>query len=1275
MTMPYSLITTPNPKIMTRNLYALLVGIDAYPNPIPPLQGCVNDIQSFREYLSAKVNQDNYQLHIKTLLNQDATRQGLIDGFRQHLAQAGSNDVVIFYYAGHGAQEITPPELWTLEPDRLDETLVCYDSRLPGGWDLADKELAQLIAEVGETNPHFLVILDCCHSGSGTRGELDLDVSVRKAPLDRRKRPIHSFLVAPTEVKQLSTSRSLEANMADWTIPQGKHICLSACRDSELAKEYNANGQRRGVFSYFLLDTLTKTNGSLTYRDLLKRTQALVRSKVTAQFPQIHYEEQGFNQPFLGGAIKSAIASQTNYYTVSNYPDYGWVIDGGEVHGIPQPTKDDTTELILFPITASDRQLRQPSAAIGTAKVVEVMPQLSQINISGIDKLKPDTTYKAVVTSLSLPPKTVIVTGESVGIKLARIALYQNFSPYLHEVAQSQPAEFQLLARNNQYLITRPADDRPLVAPLLGYTEATATQAIARLEHITRWTNIAELSSSTNSSIPSDAIQVSIYHDGQELQATDLQLEYRLKNGKWQQPTFKIKLQNNSNQALYCALLDLTDRYAVSAELFPTGGVWLQPGEEAWALNGQAIYSTVDRTLWQKQGITEVKDILKLIVSTVEFDATLLEMSELDLPARDLADLRPKRGQGTLNCLLQKVQSRAFMAIPEAETTNDEWATSQITISTLRPQATKSIPKQGESVDLGFGVKMQSHPSLQAKVRLTTINQSTRDLGDRLLPPILRSEDNSIQPFQFTTSRGNDPGLSALELTEVKNPTTVTKTNPLNLILDTTLAANEQLLPVAYDGEFFLPLGFAYRTAEDKTAIKLERLPQPYSNQLSSHISARDNRSLGGSIRIFLQKIISQKLDQEFKYPLLAVADVDEEENVTYEQNLEKVKQRVAKADKIILYIHGIISDTQDMVKSVRRAKVRLNDQKRSLINLYDLVLTFDYENLHTPIEENARLLKQRLEAVGLGENSGKTLHIVAHSMGGLVSRWFIAKEGGDRFVQHLIMLGTPNAGSPWSKVEDWAVTMLTIGLNSLAEITWPIPVLGALLRLMGTTVSALEIIDISLDQMQPNSQFLNNLAASQEHMVPYSIVAGNTSIIPAALESNGEGASILGRLLHKLFNRTISLPFLGQPNDIAVTVDSIKSINQGKDLQPLIQEVGCDHLTYFIHPESLKALTHAIIHAQHKTDIATDEFPVPAPPLSLKQILIEPATKPTVRAKKSNSTWLIGAIASLLSLLAMISWFFGQKSHQDKPIQGRETNQALVETLSQSTKIIPNGT
>lgn len=1141
---------------MTRNLYALLVGIDKYVT-VSELKGCVNDIRAVENYLEGRVATDGYQLHLHTLLNEKATRQAVIKGFRDHLCQAGSEDVALFYYAGHGGQQDSPEVFWSLEPDRMDEVLVCYDSFSPGGWCLADKELATLIAEVDQKNPHIAIILDCCHSGTGTRGDLDGDTAVRKSPIDRRKRPLDSFIFSEADIKNLpKADPNPEVHPSGWTLPKGKHIVLSACRDSELAKEYNAEGQRRGAFSYFLLDTLQKANGSLTYRDLFKHANALVRSKVTDQSPQIEATNpKDLDQPFLGGAI----APSTPYFTVSYHKNHGWAIDGGAVHGIPQPTDGQTTLLALFPFDSPPEQLRQLPAAIRRAEVTNVRPHLSTVKLSNIENLNPETTYKAVITSLPLPPKGILMTGDAEGIELARAALEkiasgQQPSLYVAEVTTVEAAEFKLLARDGQYLISRPADERPLVAQIQGYSAASAMQAIQRLEHMARWTNIAELSNPAKSRIPAGAVQMSLFQEERELQEAQIRLEYQQENGKWKRPSFKVKLKNTSNEPLYCALLDLTDRYAVRAgELLP-GGVWLDKGEETWAFQGKEIPATVPKELWD-QGITETKDLLKLIVSTDEFDASLLEQENLDLPSsRDAREAR--RGQGTLNRLMRRVQSRELGADPEEEELYDDWISTQVSITIVRPLNATVVPNDitREGISLGSGVTLQPHPGLKAQARLTTVTQSTRDLGSRILPLILRENSTGTQPFQFTTSRGSDPGLSALELSHVDAETiaTVTPQQPLKLSVDTTLGEGERLLAFAHDGEFFLPLGLG-QTRAGKTEIALERLPYPVS---------QGERSLTGAIRIFFQKVVSEKLGLEFPYPILAAVNVSPDGTVAYDREQKNVKERVATAKRIVLYIHGIIGDTESMVSSVRSAQITVNGKQESLSDRYNLVLSFDYESLNTSIENHARSLKQRLAEVGLDRNHGKVLHIVAHSMGGLVARWFIEREGGNAIASHLIMLGTPNGGSPWPTVQAWGTAVLALVLNSLTTVAWPVKVLGSL-------VAAIETIDTTLDQMQPDSEFLKSLAASPDPGIPYTILAGNTSMIPAAVT-----------LMQKLMSDAVALPFFGQPNDIAATVYSIKQVPEGRSPQPQVHEVACDHLVYFTNQEGLNALSIAISQA-----------------------------------------------------------------------------------------------
>ena len=1218
---------------MPRNIYALLVGINDYApdSGVRGLQGCVQDIRTIQAYLEDRVPSENLHL-LPPLLNEQATRQAVIDAFRNHLCQAGSDDTVLFYYAGHGSQEDAPEEFWTIEPDRLNETLVCYDSRDENGLDLADKELASLIGEVAEKNPHIVLILDCCHSGSGTRDPMR-EVEERRLPKSTRRRSFDSYLVAASEIDHLKpTSRSPDKNPAGWSLPRGRHVVLAACRDHETAKEYPVeNGQRRGAFSRFLMDALTQANGNLSYRDLFQQANALVRSNVATQSPQLEATvPEDLDLPFLG---TGAIAPREPYFTVSHQKDLGWVINGGAVHGVSAPAGAETTLLALFPFSTEAQKAGDASQRpqpIGDAEVTAVRPQLSQIKSPVLDNLDPQTTLKAVVISQPLPPMGVKLTAatleDELGINLVREALKiagvgQGSSLYVAEEQDPNKATFRLLAQGGEFLVTRPTDDRPLITQLCGYTPTNAVETVSNLEHIARWLKVVDLQSPSSSRIPPGALQIEIVEGqgdketAQVITEPQMRLEYQYNPnvGKWEEPAFRVKLTNRSKEVLFCALFDLTERFAVDAAVLKGGTVRLGSGQSVWVQDGDPLFGIVPKALWL-QGITEYKDILKVIACTTAFDASMMAQGELGEPLPP-ADRSPTRGGGTLNRLMKRVITRTISTRREDDEIYDDWIASQVTFTFVRPQAA-TVVSTDTSVSLGMGITLQPHQTLSAKVRLTTLSQSARDLGSQMIPPILQTDSEIVQPFQFTSSRGTDPGLSVLELTEVDEKTrqTVTPEQPLKLTVDgEALQVGEQLLAIAYDGvdKFFLPVGFG-KNSDRQLEINLERLPEPVSE---------GERSLQGSIRIFFQKVVSKRLNLDFPYPLLSAVNVQPDETVTPYDSIEaSVKERVAKANRIVLFIHGIIGDTESMVPSVQRAKIEVNGQSLPLLHpsVYDLVLAFDYENLNTSIADNARSLKQRLEAVGLGKDHGKTLHIVAHSMGGLVSRWFIEREGGKDIVNHLIMLGTPNNGSPWPNVVEFALPLLTVGLNGLAAVAWPVSAIGALVHLAGAaTAGAERQMTTALKEMQANSTLVNTLFSSEPPGIPYTVIAGNTSMIqPKNLESRRK----IEELLKRVGKFVVESPFMGIANDIAVTVNSITHLPE-RSLKPSITQVACDHLTYFSHPAGLAALATAVSQALELSVPPSPPAPLAAqsPLASPLPLEAQPPVKPSEPSKLSD--------------------------------------------------------
>ncbi|GEA25879.1 hypothetical protein MiAbW_00418 [Microcystis aeruginosa NIES-4325] len=90
-------LAAPNPRKL-----ALLVGIDQYRANIPPLPGCLTDVELQKDLLRYRFGfQDT---DIVTLTGKKACREAIEAAFLEHLiAQARLGDVVIFHFSGYGS--------------------------------------------------------------------------------------------------------------------------------------------------------------------------------------------------------------------------------------------------------------------------------------------------------------------------------------------------------------------------------------------------------------------------------------------------------------------------------------------------------------------------------------------------------------------------------------------------------------------------------------------------------------------------------------------------------------------------------------------------------------------------------------------------------------------------------------------------------------------------------------------------------------------------------------------------------------------------------------------------------------------------------------------------------------------------------------------------------------------------------------------------------------------------------------------------------------------
>lgn len=134
-------------------IYGVFVGIADYPGD-GDLPYCDEDARNiarvFNEHMG--MSMDN-----AIVLTDDlATSEVVAQAVRDLAAKAGPNDMFVFFYSGHGDQEIrSAPDF--ADPDGLNETLSLYDSSL------SDDAFADILdsSNAGTT----LVVIDACFSG------------------------------------------------------------------------------------------------------------------------------------------------------------------------------------------------------------------------------------------------------------------------------------------------------------------------------------------------------------------------------------------------------------------------------------------------------------------------------------------------------------------------------------------------------------------------------------------------------------------------------------------------------------------------------------------------------------------------------------------------------------------------------------------------------------------------------------------------------------------------------------------------------------------------------------------------------------------------------------------------------------------------------------------------------------------------------------------------------------------------------------------------------
>jgi uncharacterized caspase-like protein len=233
--------------------WALLVGIAKYPSvegfEIQQLKAPVKDVNALAAFLKDPEKGGFDADHVFTLTDEEATRRKILITFNDIKQRAAPEDMVLFYFSGHGAPpgEDGTTYLIPYDHDLRDVQTTCINFT-----DLAEKIRRMEASKV-------VVILDACHSGG----------------------------VKPENAKSTPDKGISDAFLKAFQESEGRALLLSS-DESEVSWE----DEESGIFTRFLLEGLNgkadaDDDGIVSFTETALYVENTVREYTRENFPRV----------------------------------------------------------------------------------------------------------------------------------------------------------------------------------------------------------------------------------------------------------------------------------------------------------------------------------------------------------------------------------------------------------------------------------------------------------------------------------------------------------------------------------------------------------------------------------------------------------------------------------------------------------------------------------------------------------------------------------------------------------------------------------------------------------------------------------------------------------------------------------------------------------------------------------------------------------------------------------------------------------------------------
>ena len=405
-------------NLMFAEKYAIIIAVGEYPAKTgwsPISSG--NDVPLIKNTL---LNQGFSEKNIRVLLNEAATRDGIMTSLKELSEKVIRGDIVVLHYSGHGQQIFDQN---SEEIDGLDESIVPYDAwvkythNYKGERHIRDDEIGDILVEFRNNlgkNGQLLMLLDSCHSGSATRG-------------GKARGSASAFVPENWEESKVKAENSGSAMFEKAKVDEdaAPFILISGASANELNYEYEG----KGSLSYSFAKAMNELGSGFTYRQLYSKIASVMNTISPNQTPTIEGD-----QDYL--LFKGEYVKQQPYFEASKVLRNDVLkMQAGKLHGIFENTTVNVLPAGTTKVT--------PEKIMSTGTVV--MSKYNESNIQ-LDKPLPDQNEKNYWIFIKDKSYGDISLKVFLDKKIKATLLTKEFSTFLSEKNLGEVVEDTLLS-------------------------------------------------------------------------------------------------------------------------------------------------------------------------------------------------------------------------------------------------------------------------------------------------------------------------------------------------------------------------------------------------------------------------------------------------------------------------------------------------------------------------------------------------------------------------------------------------------------------------------------------------------------------------------------------------------------------------------------------------------------------------------------------------------------------------------------------------------------